>query len=114
MAKAYEGFLKKYLLDLGLIDEKTHDSRRFRIGRALNPDVHRNQRDEYWLYDDIEHICGKPLAKQLWQTWLECRNRVFHFFPQEKGKIDLENARKKLDIMTETMENAVSCMSVSN
>ena len=36
-AKAYEGFLKKLLLDLQLIKESEYHGDRIRIGRVLNP-----------------------------------------------------------------------------
>ena len=34
VAKAYEGFLKKFLLDLGLIPTQVYQGKHFRIGRA--------------------------------------------------------------------------------
>ncbi|MEX0895874.1 MAG: hypothetical protein WDZ94_02955 [Patescibacteria group bacterium] len=109
MSKAYEGFLKQYLYDCELIDERTYHSRRFRIGRAINPDVRENQRDEYWLYDDLVHMCGKPLAQQLWQTWLTCRNRVFHYFPNRKLLFSFEIATEYVQLITETMQDAHTC-----
>ncbi|KUK79482.1 MAG: hypothetical protein XD95_0351, partial [Microgenomates bacterium 39_7] len=47
MSKAYEGFLKKLFFDMKLISQETYEGHRFRIGRALNPDVSPNQRDQY-------------------------------------------------------------------
>ena len=70
MSKAYEGFLKKIFYDLQLINRETYQGRRFRIGRAFNPDVREYQRDEDWLYDDVERKFGKDVARQLWNTWL--------------------------------------------
>ena len=110
MSKAYEGFLKKYLLDFNLINYKTYQSRRFRIGRSLNPDVNLKQRDEWWLYDDLVKICNEGVARELWQTWLECRNRVFHFFPEQKGQLSLEEATAKLLKISKAMEVAVACL----
>jgi len=108
-AKAYEGFLKYYLWRAGLIDEATYKSKRFRIGRAINPDVSFAQRDEHWLYDDLARNCSLELAKQLWQTWLECRNQVFHYFPGKINKISLLEAQIKVKKITAAIEAAVLC-----
>lgn len=104
MSKAYEGFLKKIFYDLQLINRETYQGRRFRIGRAFNPDVREYQRDEDWLYDDVERKFGKDVARQLWNTWLECRNRVFHFFITEKQALNLEEAIAKIGMITNSMQ----------
>lgn len=109
VSKAYEGFLKQYLYDIDLIDKDTFNSRRFRIGRALNPDVSKNQRDEHWLYDDLAQACGPDVAKQLWETWLYCRNRVFHHFPKEAQPISLDKVERYLHMLFDSMENALEC-----
>lgn len=109
LAKAYEGFLKQYLYDLQLIDQRTFEGKRFRIGRALNPDIRQSQRDEYWIYDDIELMCGKQVAHVLWQTWLQCRNRVVHFFPKDEHKITLHQAKERIVMVMETMDEAFAC-----
>lgn len=112
MSKAYEGFLKRFLLDLKLISKETYLSKRFRIGRALNPDVRTSQRDEFWLYKDVEDLCGPILARELWDTWLTCRNRVFHFFPDRETGLSLEQAGHYLRILFEVMEKALSCQNL--
>lgn len=109
MAKAYEGFLKRYFFELNLIDKGTYESKRFRLGRALNPDIHQDQRDRYWLFDDVAHLCGETIARQMWSTWLESRNRVFHFFPDESPALNFEAAGKKLEEIGQTIETAVMC-----
>lgn len=108
-AKAYEGVLKKYLLDMELIDERTHADRRFRIGRALNPDVRNSHQDEYWLYDDISQVCGENLARQIWETWLECRNHIFHFFPGQQEITTLPEARIRVEQIMATLDSLVMC-----
>ncbi len=108
-AKAYEGFLKIYLFDLQLISERTFEGKRLRIGRTLNPDVHVNQRDEYWLYDDLERLCSKELAQELWETWLQCRNKVFHFFPKDVSPLSLLQAEENLDRLQGAMTKALEC-----
>lgn len=109
MSKAYEGFIKLYLLEMNLISRKVFEGKRFRIGRALNPDVRKEQRDKYWLYDDIEHVCGKETARQLWNTWLECRNQVFHYFPMRQKKMSLEEAYQRLCQIDNSITTAFSC-----
>lgn len=109
MAKAYEGFLKQYLLDLKLITPEVFRSKRFRIGRALNPDVKQSQRDEWWLYDEVEEVCGRVVAREIWDAWLTCRNRVFHYFPDRESGLSLEQAGHYLRILFEVMEKALSC-----
>jgi len=109
MSKAYEGFLKRSFLDLGIIDLKTFEGKRFRIGRALNPDVHENQRDKYWLYDDMEQICGSEMTRELWNTWLECRNRVFHFYAKIDNGFSLDAVEKKLLKLSNAMQSLVEC-----
>jgi hypothetical protein len=109
MAKAYEGFLKNYFYDLALIDTSAYEGRRFRVGRALNPDISRNQRDEFWLFDDLEHLCGTSLARALWETWLECRNRVFHYFPKSEQALTLARAEEYLGRLESVMAEAIAC-----
>lgn len=109
ISKAYEGFLKKYLHDLDLITKEDVESRRFRIGRAINPDVRMHQRDENWLFDDLAHSCGQETARQVWETWLKCRNRVFHYFPKEASMLSLAEATFHIELLLNTMELAVQC-----
>ena len=92
MSKAYEGFLKQKFYQFQLIDKHSFEGRRFRIGRALNPDVSDKSKDQYWLYDDLSSMCGDNLSRELWDTWLVCRNRVFHYFPKEQNALSLETA----------------------
>lgn len=106
-SKAYEGFLKQVLLDQGLINQETYRSRRFRIGRALNPDVWPQQRDKLWFFDDLLRLYGKDLADQIWQTWLSCRNHIFHFFPGKKEIITLAQAENCLHQLLDTMAAVV-------
>jgi len=112
MAKAYEGFLKSYLLKNALISNTTYQSKRFRIGRALNPDLRMSSRDEEWFFDNIERMCGTEIARGIWDTWLKCRNRVFHYFPDRPNNLTLEQAGQYLDEMSEIMMKAISCQTV--
>lgn len=109
IAKAYEGFLKHYLYDLGLISHKTFEGKRFRIGRALNPDIRESQRDEFWLFDDVAQLCGPSTARSLWETWLECRNRVFHYFPDRNVHLTLTAVESHLQLLDDTISDAYQC-----
>lgn len=113
MAKAYEGFIKKYLFDLKLIDKNTYESKRFRIGRAINPDVRHSHRDQYWLYDDLSQECGEAVARDLWEVWLKCRNRVFHYFPKEKNQLTYKESLEKIKMIDKAMTGAVTCMKIN-
>lgn len=108
-AKAFEGFLKHYFFTQGLITKRTYEGKRFRIGRALNPDIHPKGRDEYWLYDDVSHKCGSEIAVELWDTWLECRNQVFHFFPLKDSSLTLPQAQHKLEKILSAIRATVLC-----
>lgn len=113
MSKAYEGFLKKVFYDLGLINKETYQGRRFRIGRALNPDVRNYQRDEDWLYDNVETRFGREAARQLWDTWLICRNRVFHYFTNEKSSLNFDEALNKIEMIVGSMKLIVDQLDIN-
>lgn len=108
MAKAYEGFLKKVLLDLNLINQEVYYGRHFRIGQALNPDVSPNQRDQWWLFDDLSRMLNHDLAQEIWQTWLQCRNHVFHFFPNGEQKLNFAEAVNCLNQMQNVMKTTIT------
>lgn len=109
MSKAYEGFLKKYLYESGLLSEHMYKSRRFRIGRALNPDVRSEHRDGHWLYDDVARVCGKIVARNIWNVWLKSRNQVFHYFPDNANMLSIDDVGEHLSGVMEAMDQAVSC-----
>lgn len=109
MAKAYEGFLKDFFYKTGLINKRTYGDKRFRIGRALNPDLHPNRQDEFWLYGEIQRRCGQELARQLWDTWLTCRNQVFHYFPENQRKLSLLDVAADIEKIATTVEQTYSC-----
>lgn len=109
ISKAYEGFLKLFLKNTGLISSKAYLGKRFRIGRSLNPDIPEKYRDEYWLFDNLEDKCSNKVAREIWDTWLTCRNQVFHFFPSKPRVYDLSQSRDKLLKVIESMKLLVSC-----
>lgn len=106
-AKAYEGFLKKLFLDLGLISERDYYGKRFRIGKALNPELERHLRQKEGVYDKLTDFCGeKTLADKLWETWKLSRNRLFHWFPDEKNAVTFEEAKTRVNMVIDAIERA--------
>lgn len=114
MAKAYEGFLKKFFFDLNLIDQHLYESRRFRIGRALNPDVNPKHRDKDWLFERVSQTCGEELARDLWDGWLEGRNHLFHYFPNKNVVLNFAQAEQMLEKLSSTMTRALACESMQS
>jgi hypothetical protein len=104
MAKAYEGFLKKVFFDLQLISKETYEGNHFRIGRALNPDIRSYQRDKDWLYDNVALKFGKQTARYLWDTWLKCRNRVFHYFSNNQQFLSFKEALARIQMMKQAIQ----------
>lgn len=100
-AKAYEGFLKRLFLDLGLITQKQYSGKRFRVGKALNPALERRLRERYSVYYKLVDFCAGDdgLADVLWETWRQCRNLLFHWFPKEKNAISYQEASEKVSMI---------------
>lgn len=95
-AKAYEGFLKKLFLNKGFITEDDYYGKRFRIGKALNPYLEKEIREES-VYDKVVEYCGgKALADFFWETWRQCRNTV-----------TLPEARQKLEMIIKAIDEAL-------
>ena len=106
-SKAYEGFLKKLFLDMGFISEEEFLGRRFRIGKALNPSLNRSRYKRQSVYDKIEKFCGgKKLANTLWDTWKNCRNLLFHWFPNERKAISYDQAVQKIGQVVSSIDAA--------
>ena len=104
-AKGYEGFLKKTFLDLGFISKEDFFGKRFRVGKALNPNLEEAFRHES-VYDKLVDYCkGKKVADQLWETWRLSRNLVFHWFPNEKNNLDLSEAKNRLEMILSAMDS---------
>lgn len=96
IAKAYEGFLKKLLLDMRLITPPQYYGEHFRIGRALSPTLPKRYRSG-WVYGRLVKSCGgESLPMQMWEVWKEVRNKMFHYFPNRREILSLDEA--ELDI----------------
>jgi len=106
-AKAYEGYLKKLFLDMKVITKVQFDSDHFRIGRALSPSLPKRYRTG-WVYGKLVDYCqGEVLPMEMWQTWKNARNRVFHFFPQHQQCITLSEAENLISEITQVMDKAL-------
>lgn len=106
-AKLYEGFLKRMLLDTGAIGERDFTSDHFRIGKVLSPNLTHvlGARSAYlWI---TRHY-SETLADELWVTWKEGRNLIFHYFPHNLRKLSFVQATEIIGRITRTMEEAVA------
>jgi hypothetical protein len=109
LAKAYEGFLKIFFFQLGVVKKDVYHARHFRIGRSFNPDLHPNLRDASWLYDDAVRLCGEDVARELWQIWLDARNHLFHFFPADRYVLTNQEAGVLIGRLLAAMQAALAC-----
>jgi len=112
IAKAYEGFLKKLFLDMGLISEKQYSGDRFRIGKTLNPFLPKRYQWD-WVYPKLVASCrGEALPQLMWEVWKTARNQVFHYFPEHHKFVTLAQARELVMKIASVMEKAlVGCRS---
>lgn len=107
MAKAYEGFLKKLIFDLGFIKKRQYLGDRFRIGRSLNPSLPKRYQWD-WVYDKLAKLCGGDVVPlKMWQAWKNARNKVFHFFPDHHEFVSLPRARELIEEIEGVMELAL-------
>lgn len=114
MAKAYEGFLKKFLIDTNVLHAHIVDEPHFRIGRSLNPQLPHRLRDEQWVYDDLVGKCtvmgGDQLADTLWTAWTEARNGVFHYWSVRPLNLSYPQACESIERLIQAIEKAVHCL----
>lgn len=114
IARAYEGFLKKFFDEAELISRDELMDPHFRIGRSLNPDLPDKLRDKSWLYDNILEMstqCNQPdLAMEMWQIWRKGRNQIFHYyFASDTHVLDLNEAREVIEEFSEVMSQVIKC-----
>lgn len=105
-AKAYEGFLKKFFWDIGLITEDDYYGDEIRIGRLLNP----NYEDNTSVYSKVcgHAKGGKIMAKRLWDAWKRGRNTVFHYFPHNFKKLEYDESLDIINDLINAMTHVVS------
>lgn len=107
-AKLYEGFLKKLFFQIGAINKFQYENDRWRVGRALNPQLEKDLRHEESVYDRIANLCGgTDLPDTLWRAWKRGRNQIFHFYPTEFKPLSLSEAREIISEFHFAMESAL-------
>lgn len=102
-AKAFEGFIKKFLLDIGLITIEQYNSDHIRIGKLLSPERLNNRMYSSSIYTQLSDSIGSVTAEKLWLTWKYCRNQVFHYYPHNSKSIDLIGAKERIHMILTTM-----------
>lgn len=105
-AKAYEGFLKQIFLDVGFISHLDYVSDHFRLGKVLSANLVQKL-GERSVYKKISDHSGQELAEDIWATWKNCRNEVFHYFPHNLRSLTLGEAEEIIMRIMNTMEKAV-------
>lgn len=105
-AKAYEGFLKMFFMDVGLISSDAFYSDDIRIGRILNPDYIKERGNVFFK------LCGKGekgrnISRQLWDAWKRGRNLVFHYFPHNFRRLSYQEATDLIHQLISAMSSAV-------
>ncbi len=106
-AKAYEGFLKQLFLDKAFINEHQYQSTHLRIGKILNPNL-RHHLGKGSVYNKIVDYCRDyALADEMWDTWKEGRNLLFHYFPHNLKAVTLEEAEQLVNRIVQTMEKSL-------
>ncbi|MBW6441550.1 hypothetical protein K0B04_01400 [Patescibacteria group bacterium] len=111
-AKAYEGFLKRFFWDVGLISEDEYYGDEIRIGRLLNP----NYEDNTSVYGRVCNHAdgGEAVAKRLWDAWKKGRNTVFHYFPHNFKKLEYNEALDVINDLISAMSDVVAVCVVKN
>ena len=101
-AKAYEGFCKKFFLDLDAITMDEYYGDDIRIGRMLSP-------NNLKAADGIMHkVCaklpgGEDLAQKMSKSWKQGRNLVFHYFPHNYRRLTYNEALELVEGFISTM-----------
>jgi hypothetical protein len=104
-SKAYEGFLKRFLLDVKLIKQEDYYSDDIRIGRILNPGFVKEKGNVFNRICD--HSSGQEVPKKLWSVWKKGRNLVFHYFPHNYRKLNYAEAVDIIGDIADAMNSAV-------
>lgn len=102
-AKAFEGFIKQYLLDIGVISDIQYRSDHIRIGKLLSPEFNNKYQKDDSIYSLLVQIVGKDLCDMIWMTWKYCRNQVFHYYPHNNKSLSLNEAKERIDLIVSTL-----------
>ena len=95
IAKTYEGYLKKFFLDLHIINQYDYESDRFRVGKTLNPSLRYKRFSIFQKLSDLDDK-GEQLAESLWDAWKFGRNEIFHYFPGKSKNLDRQEAEDRI------------------
>ncbi len=106
-AKAYEGFLKKLFLDVGMIKPDEYYSDDIRIGRILNPSYMSEKGNVFARFCESAPD-KRELSQKLWDAWKKGRNSVFHYFPHNFKKLDFDEAMDLIRGFVTAMTEAVA------
>lgn len=98
VAKTYEGYLKDLFLKIGIIDEYSYKSDRFRVGKTLNPSL---RYKNYSIYQKLTELSdkGEELAELLWDAWKFGRNEIFHYFPNDFKNLNRNEAEDRIGLL---------------
>jgi hypothetical protein len=108
--KLYEGFLKKIFLDLKLITPEDYFGNEVRIGKLLSTGFGSKPPHRLSIIKELSSskIFGENLTKVMRSVWRNARNTVFHFFPNNVYKLDLETAKKRIQEVVRCMDLVVN------
>lgn len=108
--KLYEGFLKKIFLDLNLITPEDYFGNEVRIGKLLSSGQGNKPPHRLSLIKELSSskVFGESLTKVMRMVWRNSRNTVFHFFPNNVYKLDLETAKKRISEVVKCMDLVVN------
>lgn len=105
IAKAYEGFLKDFFLQIGIIDKHAYNSDHFRVGKTLNPSLRYKRFSIFTKLSDI-HDKGEELAEKLWTAWKLGRNEIFHYFPKNVKSLTRTEAEDRIILILQAITEA--------
>jgi hypothetical protein len=96
---------------MGFITREQYIGRRFRIGRALNPELERKYKIKEGVYDKLSDYCNdQGLSEKLWLTWRESRNKLFHWFADEENVVSYPEAKKRIEMIIDAIDSVyTSC-----
>jgi len=108
--KLYEGFLKKVFLDLNFITPEDYYGNEVRIGKLLSTGMGNKPPHRLSIVSELSStkIFGENLTKAMRSVWKNSRNSVFHFFPDNVYKLDLETAKKRIEEVIKCMELVIN------
>lgn len=98
ISKAYEGYLKNFFFNIGIISEEEHASDRFRVGKTLNPSLRYKRFSVFQKLSDLDSS-GEELAETLWDAWKFGRNEIFHYFPGKIKYLTREEAEDRIYLL---------------